>query len=566
MKRRFGMMTLRCVWMLVAACVARGAAATEPVSLTILATSDLHGHICNWDYVRAEPSPLGLATVATIVNEERRKDPRLLLLDGGDTLQGTPLMYWYNTRDTGSENPMAAVMNALRYNAATIGNHDYDFGQAILDKFIREARFPVMSANIRDATGAERYTPYTIANVNGVKVGILGLTTTGVPSWEKPENVAGLRFVDAVATAEQYVSKMKEAGAMVIVALVHCGPHLQPAEDSAAGWMTDYRQWVDKGYGAVPRQNFVIPLAEKIPEIDVIVSGHTHLTIPQAFIRGVLLVEPYCWGRGVSKITLTVGRNGKVLAKKGEFLSSQGREPDPAVLELARGYQSNALEYVNAVIGAAAGAFPGGEKARRADGPLVDFINAVQLQMARDAGHAADVSATTLFSNTAHLKKGPIKVSDLYDLYPYENTLWVVEVSGAALRAALEHDARYWAAWDATGAEPAAVPFAKPYQWDMFSGIDYDIDLAKPVGHRVVRLQFKGRDVRSDTKLTLAINSFRAAGGGGFWMYKDAKVLWRGETAIRDALADYVARRKTIRPEDYFVENWRLLWPIEKND
>jgi len=188
----------------------------------------------------------------------------------------------------------------------------------------------------------------------------------------------------------------------------------------------------------------------------------------------------------------------------------------------------------------------------------------VQLQMARDAGHPADVAAAALADNSAKFLKGPIKVSDIYNLYPYENTLWVIQITGAVLKAAIEYNARYWASYDPTNAPsagPGLAPFMKHYGWDMYSGIDYDIDLGQPVGQRVARLQFKGQEVKPDQILTLAINNFRATGGGGFRMFKDAKVLWRGETEIREALADYIAARRTISPRDCFVQNWRLLTP-----
>jgi 2',3'-cyclic-nucleotide 2'-phosphodiesterase/3'-nucleotidase len=152
--------------------------------------------------------------------------------------------------------------------------------------------------------------------VKGVKIGILGLTTVGITVWEKPEHITGLRFDQAVETAKTYVPKMKEEGATVIVALVHSGCHVEPADTRAEGvWVTDYTTWIDKGYADVPDQNFIIKLAEAVPEVDVILAGHAHVTIPQATINGVLIVEPYKWGRGVSKVTLNVGADGKVVEK-----------------------------------------------------------------------------------------------------------------------------------------------------------------------------------------------------------------------------------------------------------
>ncbi len=257
--------------------------AAGPTSITILSTSDLHGHLYNWDFFGNSEEDQGLAVVSTLVEQERAADPNLLLLDTGDTIQGTPLIYYYNTQMPGESNPMAVVMSAMAFDAMTIGNHEYNYGQSVLDKFIGEAEFPVLSANIRTSDGGAKYTPYVIKDVEGVKVGILGLTTQGIPVWEKPENIAGLRFDSAVEVAKEYIPEMKEEGATVIIALAHSGCHVEPADTREEGaWETDHTTWVDKGYADVPDQNFIIKLAEAVPEIDVIMAGHAHVTIPQA--------------------------------------------------------------------------------------------------------------------------------------------------------------------------------------------------------------------------------------------------------------------------------------------
>ncbi len=541
------------------------ALAQGPTTITILETSDVHGHIYNWDFFGNKPYDQGLAMVSTIVKQERSADPDLLLLDNGDTLQGSPLIYYYNTIKTDEANPMAVVMNAMGYDAMTIGNHEFNYGQEVLDKFIREAQFPVLSANIRNEDGSEHYTPYIIKEVKGVKVGILGLTTVGIPVWEKPENIAGLRFDDAVETAKTYIPKMKAEGASVIIALAHSGTHVAPADSRAEGaWMTDYTTWVDKGYADVPDQNFIIKLAEAVPEIDVILAGHAHATIPQAMINGVLIAEPYKWGRGVSKVTLKVDASGKVVEKSSEFLSAKELTPDQDILDLAKPYQETALAYVNSTIGTATGDFPGGYEARWRDGPLADFINTVQLEMAREAGYPADISLAAIFNNTGQFKAGPIKMSDVYGVYQYDNTLYVIEVTGDILKRALEHDAKYWIQYDPAN-PPANVPEGlvaedvRDYNWDMYTGIEYKLDISKPVGERVVELTYKGQPVTPDQTFVLAINNYRAGGGGGYSMFKEGKILWKSMSEIRDYMAEYIQAKGTIDPQEFYVQNWTLL-------
>ncbi|RMF02396.1 MAG: bifunctional metallophosphatase/5'-nucleotidase [Chloroflexi bacterium] len=544
---------------------AAAANAQEPTTVTILETSDVHGHIYNWDFFGNAEKDQGLAIVSTLVEQERAADPNLLLLDNGDTIQGTPLIYYYNTKKTDETNPMAAVMNAMGYDAMTIGNHEFNYGQDVLDKFISEAQFPVMSANIRNSDGSQKYTPYIIKDVNGVKVGILSLTTVGIPVWEKPENIAGLRFDDAIETAKEYIPKMKEEGATVIVALSHSGAHVEPADSRAEGaWETDYTTWVDKGYADVPDQNFIIKLAEAVPEIDVIMAGHAHSTIPQSVINGVLIVEPYKWGRGVSKVTLKVDDAGNVIEKTGEFISGAEVTPDQAILDMAKDYQDTALAYVNSTIGTATGDFPGAYEARWKDGALADFINAVQLDMAADAGYPADISLAAIFNNEGHFSAGDIKISDVYGIYQYDNTLYVMEVTGDILKRALEHDAEYWAQVDpaapaVTDPETLLAGDVRDYNWDMYSGIDYKIDISKPVGERVVDLTYQGAPVTPEQKFVLAVNNYRAGGGGGYSMFKEGKILWKSMSEIRDYMTEYIAAKGTLDPQDYYVDNWSLL-------
>lgn len=542
--------------------------AQEPTTVVILETSDLHGHIYNWDFFGNSEKDQGLAMVSTLVKQERAANPNLLLLDDGDTIQGTPLIYYYNTQKTGEANPMAVVMNEMDYDAMTIGNHEYNYGQDVLDKFITESDFPVMSANVRNTDGSEKYTPYIIKEVDGVKVGILGLTTLGIPVWEKAENIEGLRFDDAVSTAQTYIPQMQAEGAQVIVALAHSGNHVEPADTRAEGaWETDYTTWVDKGYADVPDQNFIIKLAEAVPEIDVIMAGHAHATIPQSMINGVLIVEPSRWGNGVSKVTVAVDADGNVVDKQGEFLSAEGITPDQEILDLAAPYQETALEYVNSEIGEAAGDFPGAYEARWQDGPLADFINAVQIDMAADAGYPADISLAAIFNNSGQFSEGPVKMSDVYGIYQYDNTLYVIEITGDILKRALEHDAAYWAQVEpgnipAGGAEALVAGDVRDYNWDMYSGVDYKIDISKPVGERVVELKYEGVDVTPDQKFVLAINNYRGGGGGGYSMFTEGDVLWKSMSEIRDYMAEYIEEQGTIDPQTYYVNNWSLL-PVE---
>ncbi|MFC1975383.1 bifunctional metallophosphatase/5'-nucleotidase, partial [Chloroflexota bacterium] len=245
-------------------------------------------------------------------------------------------------------------------------------------------------------------------------------------------------------------------------------------------------------------------------------------------------------------------------------LSVEELAPDQEILDLAAPYQETALAYVNSEIGTATGDFPGAYEARWRDGPLPDFINAVQLDMAADAGYPADISLAAIFNNTGQFAAGPIKMSDVYGIYQYDNTLYVIEVTGDILKRALEHDAEYWAQVDPSNV-PADAPEGllagdmRDYNWDMYSGVDYKIDISKPVGERVVELKYNGADVTPDQKFVLAVNNYRAGGGGGYSMFTEGEVLWKSMSEIRDYIAEYIEAKGTLDPQAYYVNNWSLL-------
>ena len=528
-------------------------ASAHAAQITILETSDVHGHLAPWDYFEATPADLGLGAAAAIVEREREADPDLLLLDGGDTIQGTPLVDFYNLKRPEAPNPMAVVMNAMGYDAMAVGNHEYNFGQTVLDSFIRHADFPVLSANITDEGGEPRYTPYLVKTVKGVRIGIVGLTTPGILVWEKPRHIEGLRFDPVLEIAEHAVSRLREQGATVIIGLCHSG--LGPGPEDAE-------------YHASPEpsgpRNFVRMLAEQVEGFDVILAGHTHRKVEQQLISGVLIVQPDHWGRGVSKVVLRTGEQGRVETKTGSFLPVSRSELGAGVQALCRAFHLEALNYVNTAIGVAAGDFPGGMDARTRDGPLADFLCAIQMEMARAAGYDADVVISTVFQDAGHFAAGPITVSDVYAVYPYPNTLTVLELPADALRRALEHNTGYWKQPDPSSHPPSAArelvaAGQRDYNWDMYCGIEYAVDITRPAGGRIVELLYRGAPLNTNRTLVVAVNNYRAGGSGGFTMFKEGKVLWESAQLIREHIIEHVRTNAVIRPDAYHHPNWRML-------
>src|SRR2546421_2331497 len=263
----------------------------QHAGLTIISTTDLHGNIAPLDYYTNKPDARGLAKAATIIAQMRKENPNSLLLDSGDTIQGTPLVYYHNKINNAPIDPMMLAMNTLRYDAVTVGNHEYNFGLAVLNKARREAQFPWLSANTyRAGTNETAYQPYLVKEIAGVRVGILGLTTPGIPNWENRENYAGLEFREPVNEAKKWVAVLrdKEKVDLVVVAM-----HMGLEADLRTGEVTP---------GQVPHENEGIAIAEQVKGVDVILLGHTHRDVPDVTINSVLLTQADHWAIHIARV------------------------------------------------------------------------------------------------------------------------------------------------------------------------------------------------------------------------------------------------------------------------
>lgn len=519
------------------------AQAPEIRSLIILGTSDIHGNVDNYDYftdsVPSGSSARGLTRVMTYARSVMASNPNTILIDNGDTIQGTPLAYYFELLHPEVTNPMAATMNTMGFVAATVGNHEFNYGPTVFNKYKTDAAYPLLSANV---TGCQDYTfqPYVIQDVNGVQVGILGLTPPAVQYWERPENIVGCVFEDAMAAANRYVPEMRAAGADVIVVAAHTG--------------------LDETYGYGREENFAKYLAIEVPGIDIILAGHAHANVGSQLINGVLITEPNYHTRNVSDIRITVsgeGSNWAVTAKSSTSVAMSGYAEDSAILEITQPYHDAAVAYINTPIGTATGDFPGGYQARIADGPMADLINQVQMEAAAEAGYPVEASLAALFTDTAQLMTGPIKLKDAYAVYIYDNTLYVIEATGQMIKDELEWTANYFNQYYY---EPGGVTInsaVRGYNYDLWSGIEYKLDVSKPVGQRVVELKLNGQPLAMDQMVRVALNNYRATG-----KFPTANRLYQSTTEVRELITNWIQARGTIAPEDVYVHNFDLLPPI----
>jgi 2',3'-cyclic-nucleotide 2'-phosphodiesterase/3'-nucleotidase len=524
------------------AAVPQGAAPNR-VQITILGTTDLHGNILPIDYYKNTPDNRGLAKMATLIKRVRKENPNVVLVDSGDTIQGTPLEYYHNKKNNTPPDPMMLVMNALNFDAMAVGNHEYNFGLKVLDKARSEAKFPWLSANTYDkATEKTHYQPYIVKDVAGVRVGVLGLTTPGIPNWENQTNYAGLEFREPVSEAKKWVPALrdKERADLVVVAM-----HMGLEEDLRTGEINPSQ---------VPNENSAIAIARSVPGIDVIFMGHTHRDVPSLNINGVLLTQANHWGRHLARADFYLEKDGerwKVYAKGSRTLPADV-EPDEDVAKLVAPYDSETQAWLARAVGQSAEELTARDSRFR-DTAILDLIQRVQL----DTGKA-DVSMAATFNSEARIPKGAVTVRDISGLYIYENTLVVLDVTGQILKDALEHSAKYFRPYE-PGKTPAELVDEKipAFNFDIAEGVSYDLDISKPVGERIQNLRFRGKLLSPTQKLRLVTNNYRVNGGGGYTMYKNAPVVYRSSEEVRELIIDWIEQHKVIPTQP--TDNWRLL-------
>ena len=515
------------------------------VHITILGTTDLHGNIYPIDYYTDKADNRGLAKIATLIKRVRKENPNSLLVDSGDTIQGTPSQYYHNKRNNAPRDPMMLVMSSLRYDAMAVGNHEYNFGLKVLENARSEADFPWLSANTYNSgTETTHYKPYLVKEVSGVRVGILGLTTPGIPNWENAPNYAGLEFREPVVQAKKWVAELRDKEHVDIVVIAM---HMGLEEDLRTGEINPSQ---------VANENRAVTVAREVPGVDVIFMGHTHRDTPAILLNGALLTQANHWGRHLARADFYMKSDGdrwRVYAKAARTIPVDDNvEADAEVLKLAEPYDAETQKWLSRVIGESAGELSARE-ARFRDTAILDLIQRVQL----DAGKA-DVSMVAPFNLEARIAKGPVTVRNIAGLYVYENTLIVLEVTGQQLKDALEHSAKFFRPYQ-PGKTPADLVDEKipAYNFDIAEGVEYDLDIRRPTGDRIQNLRFKGQPLAPTQKLRLATNNYRVTGGGGYIMYKNAPVLYRSSEEIRELIIDWVERNKNIPATP--TNNWKLV-------
>lgn len=537
---------------------------TQTVTLRIVETSDVHGSFFPYDFITRKPKRGTLARVSTYVNKLRAElGENVILLDNGDILQGQPTCYYYNYIDTESTNVAADVINYMHYDAETFGNHDVETGHACYDKWIKEVNCPMLGANIIDTkTGKPYVPPYTILNRQGVKIAIIGMITPAIPNWLTEDIWSGLRFDEMVSTARYWMDYLqKNEHPDVVVGLFHSGKE--------GGIKT-----------AEYEEDASIRVAQEVPGFDLVLFGHDHTrhneVVTNVEGKPVTCLDPANNAISVADATIQLTlRKGKVISKtvSGNIVDVVDEPLDEAYMEHFKPHMEKVSAFVNRQIGV----FKNTISTRDSyfgNSAFNDFILNLQLQIT-----GADISFNAPLSFDASIKKGPVTVSDMFNLYKFENQLYVMRLTGEEIRKHLEMSYDLWMNTmtspddhllllsESTYGDQQRLGFKNfSFNFDSAAGIDYIVDVTKPDGQKVKILQMSNGEPFDEAKwYKVAVNSYRGNGGGelltrGAGIPRDElekRVIWRSDRDQRYYLMKEIERMGEVDPQPN--KNWKLV-------
>ncbi|WP_127534641.1 bifunctional metallophosphatase/5'-nucleotidase [Paenibacillus kobensis] len=522
------------------------------VAVTILQTSDLHGFIYPTDYRSPGNKPLGMAKLAGIIRKERSLDPSLLLIDNGDWLQGSPLMSRYANGAGNGTHPAARALKTLRYDAAVIGNHEFNYGLGLLSDVMEQSSCPWLSANIvRESDGQPAFgQPYRIFEMReGIRIAVLGVTTPFVPNWERPSHIEGLAFHDALSAAQRWITHIREYERPDAVIVSYHGGF---ERSLSTGEATEPLTGENQGY----------EMCIRLEGMDVLLTGHQHRLIAGE-LNGVTIAQPGYAGQALAKIGLTfdLAADGRwtLRHKAAELLMvEEDTEPECELMDMFAEDERLTQQWLDQPIGIAEGDLTIADPfaARQTDHAFTEFVNRVQMETMD-----APISCASIFTDEARGFDKEITMRDVVSNYMYPNTLKVIRLMGRDIREALEQNARYFELDERTGGLRISTAYLEPkpqhFNYDMWEGIEYMLDISQPEGQRVVKLLWNGEPMEQDASFEVAMNSYRAGGGGNFDMMKDKPVVREVTTDMAEIIADYIRKHGTVRAA--CDHNWKVV-------
>lgn len=544
----------------------------KEVILNIIETSDVHGSYFPYNFITRKPQNGSLARLSSLVNERRSQyKDAFMLVDNGDILQGQPIAYYYNYIDTKTEHVCASMLNYLRYDLGNMGNHDVEPGHAVYDRWVSQCKFPVLGANIIDTRTNKPYLPpYKVLEREGVKVAVLGMITPAIPSWLPEQLWSGLRFDDMETTARYWVKIIKEKeNPDIIIGLFHAGPEGNQLGDA-----------IENGSEIVARN---------VPGFDVVFMGHDHQRhcrkVVNAAGDSVLITGPSNAARCVSDVMIkVVKKNGKLVKKEvsGQITELDAYPVDQTFMKTFDPQYKATLDFVSRKIGRMSSTISS-KDAFFGPSAFIDLLHQLQMDLT-----GAEISFCAPLSPTAEIKEGDIYVSDMFNLYRYENMLYTMKLSGKEIKGFLEMSYALWTNQMKSASDHLLLlddsmsgfgRFKNPtFNFDSAAGIIYTVDVTKPEGSRVdIKSMADGTPFQMDKIYKVAINSYRGNGGGDL-LTKGAgipkkelksRIVTSTEKDLRYYLMKRIEEKKQLDPKPlnqwkFIPEEWTV--PAAKRD
>jgi len=541
-------------------CLISGCKSQE--GLNIYVTTDLHGMLLPYDNTEGVATDRSLANLASLV--ENGSEENMILLDNGDILQGDPLAYYYNFVDTSRTHVIADILNHLGYDAATAGNHDIETGHPVYDRVRRQYNFPLLAANaVSTVTGEPYFEPYTVIRKGGMKVVVFGLITPSVPDWLPESLYSGIRFDGMVETAQKWMPEMIKEKPDLIVGLFHSGM----GNDGDAG----------------KDENSSLSVAVNVPGFDIIFCGHDHNQDVKKAVNTegdtVLMLDGGSRAAVLmhAEISLTRMEDGTAARNiEGKLIPMNSLPASVSFIDRYRGVSDTIETYASQIIGRS-DASASTRDAFFGPSAFVDLIHDIQLDIS-----GSDISFAAPLSFDEQISEGDLRMRDMFRLYRFENFLYTISMTGREVDRYLEHSYGLWfntmekqddymLRYSLTGEEKPVMINGRPrlrnasYNFDSAMGISYFVDVTKPQGARVTITSMSDGTVFShDSTYTVAVNSYRANGGGGHIEAAgisqdelDGRLISSTPRDLRFYMTEWIRERGDISPEP--LTHWTVI-------
>ena len=525
--------------------------ADDDIHVVILGTSDLHGNIWGYSYEdNKEFDNNGMARLYTYIKQVREENPIVFLVDAGDAIQGTIMTDVLANKTPDEPHPVIAAMNYMGFDAMTVGNHEFNWGIETMNKILGQAEFPVLGQNVLNPDGSYvTGAGWTIIDRGGVKLAVIGVCTPKIPIWDGgKQGIDETIFEPGYSAVKKAIQEIGDRADIILVS-AHMGQFAEYDEDGGS----------DSGEKIV----------EENPEVDILQVAHMHITV-NGDVNGTPIIGVRNSGREVSRVDVTLDKDHKIKTITTSIVDMADFEPSREIrdIQIAKDLHEKTIAFIFGggsgesdenyePLGTTTARFQpeneirGLPEGKLQDTAVMDLILNIQL-----ANSGADVTACALFKDTSDLPEGDINYGNIFDIFKFDDTLYRMTVTGAELKGYMEWAAECYNQWEPGDINISFDPDYPGYLYDMFQGVEYEINLSKPKGERIENVMFHGEPLADDRTLTLAVSNFRYSAAIKAQNLAEGNREWESSNSIRDMIVAYFTENSPVEPK--VDNNWKI--------